>query len=567
MEEDSAERGNFHGRREGSHRSPDGMSSRQELEALLGRLADGGMSGMGSGTLLAGRNAMQKLDADGDDTTQIEALQSLCESLSFGAEEAMALLGLRRVVPTIIALLSREQNPDLMLLATRAAAQMAEHPGTALSLVQYGATECMCNRLTCIEYIDLAEVSLEALEKLSHHCPRALLERNALQSALTFVDFFSEGIQRVAASLATRVCASATSSDTHLAPDAGAMLNNLFAREDESMSSNACRALKSLAVALRNRSALESLLTPELIRTAVQFLQRRRCDSAPALKLLRIACQRSENARQAATEADVEDMLCKALANVIEEGSRMSDNHALEEILRLAASVANGSNFAYHALALARSPEVETRVKLLALECARRVGCPRLDSIGKLLARLMTTQDIDVERKAVQVAREVAEKDQQQLHQLAREGVRKRAEELAAKNVRHAAELARLLEYSSPGKEEALRAACANGKAESAILELDKCNATGHEIIESSVLDFLLQLVTSTRESKDWIQPLLEKAGSNFVRSVRRALEDSERLGDSRCVWVKLQLMTESKAISSSELKMRHMSLNVVMQI
>jgi E3 ubiquitin-protein ligase TRIP12 len=94
-----------------------------------------------------------------------------------------------------------------MLLATRACSMIAEHSGSCNALVQHGAIEYMCTKLTAIEYIDLAETSIGALEKLSCNNSRSLLVRNVLQSALTFVDFFSEGIQRVAAKLTVQVCA------------------------------------------------------------------------------------------------------------------------------------------------------------------------------------------------------------------------------------------------------------------------------------------------------------------------------------------------------------------------
>lgn len=81
-------------------------------------------------------------------------------------------------------LLSAEHNPDVMLLAARAITFLADvMPATASSIVRHGAVQVLCARLLSIDYIDLAEQSLQALNKLSlehpsvrrcPHCYRSL---------------------------------------------------------------------------------------------------------------------------------------------------------------------------------------------------------------------------------------------------------------------------------------------------------------------------------------------------------------------------------------------------------
>jgi hypothetical protein len=103
---------------------------------------------------MAARQAAVRLNAKGDDKSQVAALQSLCEALSFGSEKTLALVGPRRLVPTVFALLGRGSSPYVMLLATRACSMIAEHSGSCNALVQHGAIEYMCTKLTAIEYID-----------------------------------------------------------------------------------------------------------------------------------------------------------------------------------------------------------------------------------------------------------------------------------------------------------------------------------------------------------------------------------------------------------------------------
>ena len=71
-------------------------------------------------------------------------------------------------------LLNTEHNPDMMLLAARAITFLADvMPVSTSSIVRSGAVSVLCTRLLSIEYIDLAEQSLQALEKLSHEHPQA----------------------------------------------------------------------------------------------------------------------------------------------------------------------------------------------------------------------------------------------------------------------------------------------------------------------------------------------------------------------------------------------------------
>jgi len=54
-------------------------------------------------------------------------------------------------------------------------------------------------------------------------------------------------------------------------------------------------------------------------------------------------------------------------------------------------------------------------------------------------------------------------------------------------------------------------------------------------VVESSILDFILKSVESERrEQHEWWRPLVENAGDGFIRSVRRAFESAESLGDEQ---------------------------------
>lgn len=64
--------------------------------------------------------------------------------------------------PHQVSLLNTEHNPDMMLLAARALTFMADVlPTSCAAIVRHGAVPAFCARLLTIEYIDLAEQSLQ----------------------------------------------------------------------------------------------------------------------------------------------------------------------------------------------------------------------------------------------------------------------------------------------------------------------------------------------------------------------------------------------------------------------
>ena len=64
--------------------------------------------------------------------------------------------------PIQVNLLNAEHNPDIMLLAARALTFMADvMPSSCSAIVRCDAVPAFCARLLSIEYIDLAEQSLQ----------------------------------------------------------------------------------------------------------------------------------------------------------------------------------------------------------------------------------------------------------------------------------------------------------------------------------------------------------------------------------------------------------------------
>ena len=144
-------------------------------------------------------------------------------------------------VPQLVQMMRKEHNADIMLLAARAMCHMMDVlPSSSTALVHYDAVPLFCEKLLSIEYIDLAEQSLQALEKLSHEHPLAILRAGGMLAVLQYVDFFATGVQRVAVSTAANMCRGLPLECAHLVQDAVPLMTNLLNHHDQKVLEHVC---------------------------------------------------------------------------------------------------------------------------------------------------------------------------------------------------------------------------------------------------------------------------------------------------------------------------------------
>ncbi len=92
------------------------------------------------------------------ETTRLPRARRGTDKASFPLSECACLALLQ------VHLLNAEHNPDVMLLAARAITFLADVlPSSCSSIVRHGAVPAFCARLLTIEYIDLAEQSLQVI--------------------------------------------------------------------------------------------------------------------------------------------------------------------------------------------------------------------------------------------------------------------------------------------------------------------------------------------------------------------------------------------------------------------
>ncbi|KAF5929917.1 hypothetical protein HYC85_000048 [Camellia sinensis] len=258
-------------------------SASSALQGLLRKLGAGlddllPSSGMGSASSshLSGRlkKILSGLRADGEEGRQVEALTQLCEMLSIGTEESLSTFSVDSFVPVLVGLLNHESNPDIMLLAARALTHLCDVlPSSCAAVVHYGAVSCFVARLLTIEYMDLAEQSLQALKKISQEHPTACLRAGALMAVLSYLDFFSTGVQRVALSTAANMCKKLPSDAADFVMEAVPLLTNLLQYHDAKVLEHASVCLTRIAEAFASSpDKLDELCNHGLVAQAASLI-------------------------------------------------------------------------------------------------------------------------------------------------------------------------------------------------------------------------------------------------------------------------------------------------------
>ncbi|KAH9605620.1 hypothetical protein KSS87_002672 [Heliosperma pusillum] len=179
---------------------------------------------------------ISSLSNDADPSVQLVALTELCELLSFAVGDSITSPLTNQLVPLLVKLAKHESNPDIILLAIRALTYLCDvSPRSSSCLVSHNALPALCQRLMMIEYLDVAEQCLQALEKISRDQPLPCLESGAIMAVLGYIDFFSTTVQRTALRTVVNICKKLPSERPSLVMEAVPRLCNLLQYEDQQL--------------------------------------------------------------------------------------------------------------------------------------------------------------------------------------------------------------------------------------------------------------------------------------------------------------------------------------------
>ncbi|PWA53720.1 ubiquitin-protein ligase 4 [Artemisia annua] len=220
------------------------------------------------------KNVFKNLNEKSDESTQQAALHELCEILSFSSDSTLSSLIADTLSPILIKLAGHQSNPEIMLLSIRAITYLCDiYPRSAAFMVRHDGVSVLCQRLLAIEYEDVAEQCLLALEKISREQPLACLRSGAITAVLTYIDFFSTSIQRVALSTVVNICKKLPSEGSSSYMDAVPSLCKLLQYEDNQLVEHVANCLIKITEQVHQRpNMLDELSKHGLIHQVAHLI-------------------------------------------------------------------------------------------------------------------------------------------------------------------------------------------------------------------------------------------------------------------------------------------------------
>ncbi|OBZ82438.1 putative ubiquitin fusion degradation protein C12B10.01c [Choanephora cucurbitarum] len=266
------------------------------VRRTLGLQMQGLFGGLISSDFGRFKSILASLKSSDDPTMQLIALQELAEILSVSSEENLAgyfssdsfARELVRIMKgpddfsaqmggdmdedMMLALAMSEGlsggNPEVMLLACRCITNLLEAMPTAVtSVVSHGAIRVLCQKLKSIQYIDLAEQALYALEKISAQLPRAVVQEDGLGAALMYFDFFSIHAQRTALRTAANCMRGINTESFSQVMEVVPTLMNTITYSDRSVVELTCLCWVRISESYRShRECLERAISVDLLK-------------------------------------------------------------------------------------------------------------------------------------------------------------------------------------------------------------------------------------------------------------------------------------------------------------
>ncbi|XP_068668606.1 E3 ubiquitin-protein ligase UPL4 isoform X2 [Aristolochia californica] len=201
------------------------------------------------------KRILSALSDEAGPSSQLAALTELCDVLLLCTESSLSSFSWETFVPILVTLAKHDSNPNIMLFAVRALAYLCDvMPRSAMYLVRYDAVPALVAPLLGIEYLDVAEQCLQALEKITRVHPASCLQAGAIMAVLNYIDFFSPSIQNVALSTVANICKKLPSDSSSYVMEAIPILCNLLQYEDQKLVENVVLCLIRIVEGLSDSS-------------------------------------------------------------------------------------------------------------------------------------------------------------------------------------------------------------------------------------------------------------------------------------------------------------------------
>ncbi|KAK9755060.1 Ubiquitin fusion degradation protein 4, partial [Basidiobolus ranarum] len=298
------------------------------------------------------KSILRHLKCYQEPSVQLAALQKLAEIFSIATEDTLTkYFTCDPFIKELVNLMkgaelrNEEENSEIMLLACRCLSNLIEALPSALSNVVYnGAVSTLCSKLMEIQYIDLAEQALSALERISAEYPTSILREGGLVAVLSYLDFFSTNVQRTAVTTVANCSRNVPKEYFGAIKEVIPILKRLLSYSDQKIVEQACLALVRLVESFKyNTKYLESIVTKDLTQNILDLI------SSPTssivspyiytklLTLIRHSAKGSSNLTSELLQDNIIEVLYQVLTGSVfrnnEPNHLKSDSAALTKLL------------------------------------------------------------------------------------------------------------------------------------------------------------------------------------------------------------------------------------------
>ncbi|KAJ4855478.1 HECT-domain (ubiquitin-transferase) domain-containing protein [Trichoderma breve] len=232
------------------------------------------LTGMMTGLSSRLRELLASLRSE-DSSVQVIALQELSEIFLVSNEDNLSgHFSPDAFVKELVQLMSKEESPEIMLLACRCLANLMEALPASIANVVYGnAVPVLCQKLLEISFIDLAEQALSTLEKISTEYPSSIVREGGLTACLSYLDFFATSTQRTAVTTAANCCRNIPDDSFPVVKDVMPTLLNVLNSNDQRVVEQASLCVSGIAESFKyHPSKLEELISVDLLRAILRLL-------------------------------------------------------------------------------------------------------------------------------------------------------------------------------------------------------------------------------------------------------------------------------------------------------
>ncbi|RFU80245.1 e3 ubiquitin- ligase trip12 [Trichoderma arundinaceum] len=232
------------------------------------------LTGMMTGLSSRLRELLGSLRSD-DSSVQVIALQELSEIFLVSNEDNLSgHFSPDAFVKELVLLMTKEESPEIMLLACRCLANLMEALPASIANVVYGnAVPVLCQKLLEISFIDLAEQALSTLEKISTEYPSSIVREGGLTACLSYLDFFATSTQRTAVTTAANCCRNIPDDSFPVVKDVMPTLLNVLNSNDQRVVEQASLCVSGIVESFKyHPSKLEELMSIDLLRAILRLL-------------------------------------------------------------------------------------------------------------------------------------------------------------------------------------------------------------------------------------------------------------------------------------------------------